>query len=104
MIFIETPVFTKEITRLGPDDIYRQLQWELIFRPQAGDLIKNSGGLRKIRCPLPGSGKRGGVRIIYYWDKPKTVYMLLPYRKNVQESLTSHQLKTIRSLVQEYLK
>lgn len=53
MIFIETSVFTKEITRLLPDEHYRMLQSALILRPDAGDLIRGSGGLRKIRWKLP---------------------------------------------------
>lgn len=49
MIFIETSVFTKEIERLLPDEIYRKLQAVLMLRPEAGDVIRGSGGLRKIR-------------------------------------------------------
>src|SRR6266404_9241677 len=52
--FIETPVFTREITRLLPDDSYRRLQFALFLQPDAGDLIRGSGGLRKIRWELPG--------------------------------------------------
>jgi mRNA-degrading endonuclease RelE of RelBE toxin-antitoxin system len=78
MRFIETPLFTKLIKDLLPDDNYRLLQQTLLIRPEAGDLIRGGGGLRKIRWNLPGSGKRGGLRIIYYWDVPEdTVYMLL---------------------------
>jgi len=104
MTFIETPIFTKEITQLISDEIYHQLQWALIFRPEAGKIIKGSGGLRKIRCSIPGAGKRGGIRIIYYWDDPETIYMLFPYKKNAQEDLTTSQLKTLSALVKEYLK
>jgi hypothetical protein len=104
MVFIETPIFTEEIRRLFPDDEYRFLQWELTIRPEAGSIIKGSGGLRKIRWHLPQSGKRGGVRVIYYYDPPNFIYMLYPYRKSVQENLTPSQLKLIKRLIQEYLK
>ena len=103
MIFIETPTFTKEIGKLIPDDEYKKLQLDLILRPTAGSLIKGSGGLRKIRCSLAGGGKRGGLRIIYYWDPPDTIYMLLPYKKAKQEDLTPAQLKILRKLVKECL-
>jgi mRNA-degrading endonuclease RelE of RelBE toxin-antitoxin system len=101
--FIETPVFTKEITRLLPEDSYRRLQFALFLRPDAGDLIRSSGGLRKIRWEIPGRGKRGGLRVIYYWDAPNRIFMLLPYRKNEQENLTPEQLKRLRVVVREWL-
>ena len=82
MIFIETSVFTKEIKDLLSDEEYRMLQTALMFRPDAGDIIRGGGGLRKVRWSLPGMGKRGGLRIIYYWDPPDTIYMLLPYNKD----------------------
>ena len=101
--FIETPVFTREIRSLLPDDDYRLLQKELLFRPEAGDLIRGSGGLRKIRWNRPGKGKRGGLRIIYYFDKPYTMYMLFVYPKNRQETLTGRQLKYLTAIMKEYL-
>ena len=66
MLFIETSIFTREIKRLLPDESYRMLQTALMFRPDAGDLIPGSGGLRKIRWNLPRQGKRGALRVIYY--------------------------------------
>src|SRR5580658_9819117 len=86
--FIETPVFTKEIVRLLPEDSYRRLQFALFLRPDTGDVIRGSGGLRKIRWEIPGRGKRGGLRVIYYWDAANRIYMLLPYKKSDQEDLT----------------
>jgi len=81
MIFIETSTFTKEIQRLVPDDIYRMLQSALMLRPDAGSLIRGGSGLRKVRWNLPGSGKQGSLRIIYYWDPPDIIYMLFPISK-----------------------
>ena len=104
MIFIETPIFTKLVKELLPDEVYRELQRILLLRPDAGPLIQGSSGLRKIRWNIPGRGKRGGVRIIYYWDVPNdTIYMLLIFKKSKQEDLTSDQLKTLRNLVKEWL-
>ena len=104
LIIIETSVFTGEILNLLPDEEYRLLQWELVFRPKAGPLIPGGGGLRKIRWKVPGAGKRGGLRIIYYYDPPSRIYMLFPYKKTVQEDLTPKQLKVLRKLVKENLK
>ena len=105
MLFIETPFFTNLVTDLLPDDEYRKLQLALLLRPEAGKIITGSGGLRKIRWKIGGSGKRGGLRVIYYWDVPlDTIYMLFIYKKSKQEDLTSNQLKTIRILIKDILK
>ena len=103
MIFIETSIFTKEIQKLLPDDEYRILQQNLMIRPSAGSLIKGSSGLRKIRWKSPGEGKRGGLRIIYYWEPPDRIYMLFPYKKAEQEDLTQAQIKVLSKLVKEFL-
>ena len=104
MLFVETPIFTSEIQSLLPDEFYRNLQGDLAIRPDAGNIITGSGGLRKIRFGLKGIGKRGGLRIIYYWDPPDTIYMLFAYKKSEQEDLTKSQIKILNKLVQEYLK
>ena len=79
------------------------LQAVLMLRPDAGDLIRASGGLRKVRWNLPGAGKRGALRVVYYWDPPETIFLLLAYRKNEQETLAPGQLKVLRGLVKEWL-
>jgi mRNA-degrading endonuclease RelE of RelBE toxin-antitoxin system len=104
MIFIETPIFTKLITELLPDDIYKELQRTLLFRPDIGVIIKGSGGLRKVRWNLPNEGKRGSLRIIYYWDISDSIYMLLPYKKSKKEDLTKEQIKILGQLMKERLK
>ena len=102
MRFIETPVFTRAVVALLDDDAYRALQFDLLERPELGALIRNSVGLRKVRRPLPGRGKRGGLRVIYYWDKPsECFYMLYAFPKNAQEDLTAQQLRILRRVVRE---
>lgn len=102
MRFIETPVFTRAITQLLEDSEYQALQIALVMRPALGTAIPGCHGLRKLRWSVPGKGKRGGVRIIYFWDKPSDVaYLLYAYRKNVMEDLTRQQLKTLARLVRE---
>jgi len=102
MEFIETPVFTKLITELLPDDSYRLLQDDIAKNPHTGDLIPGGGGIRKLRFALPGRGKRGGARLIYYWQvsKDKT-YMLLAYTKAKQENLEPEQTALLKALVKE---
>ena len=66
MLIVETSVFTRRVLKLLSDESYRSLQQVLVANPEAGNLIRQSGGLRKIRWSGEGRGKRGGVRIIYY--------------------------------------
>jgi hypothetical protein len=100
MELVETPIFTRQIAAAMDDDEYRLLQLHLIQHPDAGDTIRGSGGLRKIRWRLPGRGKRGGARIIYYWKKARDrVFLLLLYPKNVRSDLTPAQLRALRELI-----
>ena len=62
MIFIETPVFTRQILALVDDETYRKLQEDLTLHPDAGAVIAGTGGVRKIRISANGHGKRGGAR------------------------------------------
>lgn len=100
MIFIETPIFTEDVLEALPDDEYREFQLALSLDPELGDLIPGGGGLRKVRWCLPGTGKRGGVRVIYYWAVAKDhIYLLLIYKKTRQENLTPDQLALLKRLV-----
>jgi mRNA-degrading endonuclease RelE of RelBE toxin-antitoxin system len=102
MRFLETRIFTEAIEHLLDHERYRALQEALIFRPDAGVVIPQSGGLRKIRWALAGRGKRGGCRIIYYWDEStETFYMLYAYTKGAKEDLTTEQLRILSRLVRE---
>ena len=105
MRFVETPIFTRRLQNLLDDEEYRALQLALVFRPEQGPLIPGSGGLRKLRWCQKGKGKRGGCRVIYYWDeKQETFYMLLAYAKGKQGDLTPAQMKELAKLVQEEFK
>jgi hypothetical protein len=61
-----------------------------------------SGGLRKIRWAKEGRGKRGGVRVIYYWAvSSEQILMLFMYPKGEQDDLTPAQIKMLRQIVEE---
>jgi len=105
MRFVETPVFTRAICEFVTDEVYRALQIALLLRPEQGSLIPGGGGLRKVRCQSAGSGKRGGLRIIYFWHPEEAVfYMLLAYPKSHQQNLSPEQSRILRRVVKEDLK
>jgi len=73
-----------------------------VAEPDAGDLIRGTGGLRKIRWEAAGRGKRGGVRVIYYWArKDDVILLLLIYGKAQQDDLTSEQRAVLKKSIQE---
>lgn len=92
MLFIETTVFTEDVSSLLTDDSYKALQQALLFRPDAESVIPGSGG------------KRGGVRVIYYWIRDDdTIYFLTMYPKTRQDDLSPRQMKILSRIVQEEL-
>lgn len=100
MEFIETPTFTRLVTALLSDDEYRVLQNELLEDPERGDLIQGGGGIRKLRFARRGRGKRGGVRVIYYWVKDRhQVYFLVIYPKSQKDDLSDRETAVLRELV-----
>jgi hypothetical protein len=102
LVFIETSVFTRQITELLEDDEYQELQADLMDDPARGDLIQGGGGIRKVRCAARGKGKSGGIRVIYYWlQEDGQIFMLLAYPKSDQDNLTDQQTATLRKLVKD---
>lgn len=105
MRFVETPIFTKLITALLDDEDYRRLQVALMLRPEQGSIIRGAGGLRKVRWAKAGAGKRGGLRVIYYWaSKEGALFMLYAYSKSDQADLTSTQVRVLAQVVREEFK
>jgi hypothetical protein len=100
MVIVETSIFSKFIQELMSDDQYKELQEALVVRPGMGDLIKGSGGLRKARWNLKGTGKSGGVRAVYYWlTDDDHIRMRYVYPKGKQENLTQNQIKQLKAIV-----
>ena len=103
MIIIETPIFSRLIQEFMSDDDYRLLQEALITRPDAGAIIRGSGGLRKIRWKLEGKGKSGGVRVIYYWvTADDEVRMLYVYKKSARSDLTPDQVAILKEIIDRW--
>lgn len=101
-VFILTSVFEKSWANMGlGDKELRELQPTLLKNPDAGDVIPDLAGARKIRIPLAGRGKSGGGRVIYVDVVIREqIYLLLAYPKNVQTDLNPAQKKVIRNLIE----
>lgn len=99
---VETTVFTRRVLKLLSDDEYRLLQQALLLKPDLGQIVRGSGGIRKVRWRLQTSGKRGGVRVIYYWAvTQETILMLYIFAKNERSDLSPSQIKIMRQIVEE---
>jgi mRNA-degrading endonuclease RelE of RelBE toxin-antitoxin system len=97
LTFIETKLFSTLIQRYLGDDEYSAVQQALVANPDSGDLIRGSGGVRKLRWGAAGRGKRGGVRVIYYLRSHQgEIWMLTVYSKNEEASIPGHVLKKIK--------
>jgi len=97
LTFVETRLFTQLVAQYLSDEEYRQLQHALAANPEAGDVVRGSGGVRKLRWGLAGRGKRGGVRVIYYLRLRRgQVWMLTMYAKNEAAAIPGPVLKRIK--------
>ena len=96
--FIEAPIFSKLVYEYLNEDEYAALQWTIALRPKAGNVIPGSNGLRKLRWSSKGRGKRGGTRIIYYYqqDKNEKIWLITIYAKNEAENIPAKTLRLIK--------
>jgi hypothetical protein len=102
MVFVELPIFTRHAAALFADDELRETQNRLLENPLLGDLIPGGRGLRKLRVPLEGRGKRGGARVIYYlWAREDRCYLVFAYAKNEVADLTQEQLRRLAAVMRE---
>ena len=100
--FVETKLFTRLIGDLLGDDEYALLQQALIANPELGDVIRGSGGVRKMRWGAIGRGKRGGLRVIYFLrTRQGQIWMLTVYPKNVADSIPAHVLRQIKEEIDD---
>ena len=99
MIFIETDIFTEDVTKLLSEDDYAQFHIFLALNPDYGDVIPATGGLRKVRWMASGKGKSGGVRGIYFWRASgDDIRLLLIYRKGLKDDLSPQEKTVLRKL------
>ena len=97
----ETPTFTRQAEKLFSEDEKQELITYLAKNPRDGDVIPDTGGVRKVRFAASGRGKRGGARVIYYFlDETVPLYALLAYPKNAKSDLTADEKRTTFALVE----
>jgi hypothetical protein len=105
-VFVELPAFERHRAGYLDDEAFSRLQGLLMARPDAGDVIRDTGGLRKLRFPdaRRGKGKRGGLRIIYYWWKPESQFWLFTvYDKDEMAELTPQQRTVLKTMIKAEL-
>ena len=96
MEFIEATVLQKYIYDYLSEDEYLGLQSFLFQYPESGNIVRGSGGVRKVRWAMSGKGKSGGVRVIYYFKKQDDeIWLLTIYSKNEVENILAHVLRQI---------
>ncbi len=100
--FIESSLFASMVYDYLSEDDYRAFQQYLMEHPDAGDVVRGSGGVRKVRWARPGSGKSGGVRVCYYIrNQAGQVLLLVIYAKSVRTSISGVVLKQLKELLDD---
>jgi hypothetical protein len=96
MLFVESSVFEHYLPRYLSDEEFGRLQMALRNNPTRGALIPGSGGVRKLRWSRRNIGKRGGVRVIYYLQRPHEIWLLTIYAKSEAETIPAHILRAMK--------
>ena len=99
--FVMMSEFERQWQTMGlTDQDLRRLQETLLFNPQAGVVMKGTGGLRKLRFAFEGRGKSGSTRIVYVdFVVHEALYLIYAYPKNEQDNLTAAQRNEIKKMI-----
>lgn len=96
----ETTVFQRQADAVWDEAEREEFVSFIAGNPEAGEVIPDTGGVRKLRWKRAGSGKRGGVRVVYFYhDAGRPLYLLMVYAKARQEDLTPDEKRAVRKLV-----
>ena len=99
---VETPTFSKLAADYWSEDERGEFAAWIAADPETGDVVPGSGGVRKVRWSRKGSGKRGGVRVIYFNRLANgEIWLLLIYAKNVKDNIPAHVLKMIKEEIED---
>lgn len=105
-LFVELPAFTRHRDDYLNDEGFRALQNELMEQPEKGDVIEGTGGLRKLRRPDPkrGKGKRGGLRLIYFWwEAGRQFWLFTLYDKSEMDDLSAKEKGLLKDMLKREL-
>lgn len=95
--FIESAAFERMRALYLDDEEYAELQQFMLLHPEAGKIIRGAGGVRKLRWRRKGTGKRGGLRVIYFLRyEPNEFWMLALYAKTRRENVPAYILKQLK--------
>ena len=102
-LFIELPAFSRYRAEYLDDDAFLDLQHAMMKHPAAGDVIEGTGGLRKLRHgdPRRGKGKRGGLRVIYYWwDGGSQFWLFTLFDKDEMKDLSARAKQALKGMLE----
>ena len=105
-VFVELPVFIRYRADYLDEEGFRGLQRAMMKKSEAGDVIEGTGGLRKLRYgdPRRGKGKRGGLRVIYYWWEGGSQFWLFTlYDKDEMTDLSADERKALKGMLKAEL-
>lgn len=103
--FIESPLFTKQVHDYLTDEEYSGFQAALASNPHSGVVVRGSGGVRKVRWSRKGTGKSGGVRVLYFArTEAGEIWLLLIYAKSAVDSIPGHILKALKEEMEHVTK
>lgn len=98
---VETPLFQRLADDYWTEEERSSFVSFLAANPEAGEVVPGSGGVRKIRWSRAGSGKRGGVRVIYFNRlSAGEIWLLVLYAKSKAENIPAHILRQIKEEVE----
>ncbi len=106
LVFFETPLFTRLLPDYLNDESYWDLQRTLLENPESGDVMPGAGGFRKLRWkdPRRGKGKRGGLRVIYYYlTADHQIWFFTIYGKDEAADLTADEKRVLKKTIQAEL-
>jgi hypothetical protein len=107
MGFVEAPAFSRHVADYLEDDAYRAFQVSLAENPLVGDVMPGTGGFRKVRWadPRRGKGRRGGLRIIYfYFETERQIWLMTLYDKSEASDLSAREKKILKTAIDAELK
>ena len=105
-VFVELPAFERHRPNYLDDSGFAKLQAELMRDPESGDVVQDSGGIRKMRFAdsRRGKGKRGGLRVIYYWWEPgRRFWLFTLYDKGEAADLSATSRKALKAMIKAEL-